>query len=67
MEIVAEELMVEQIRLSNVRWRLATKGRAVCREDVGPLLGLQSMTKPKGSIGTLSGRYDQGARAASSI
>ena len=51
MEIVAEELMAEQVRLNTIRWRLATKGKAVCREDVGPLLGLHSMTRPKGPMG----------------
>ena len=51
MEIVADEMLSEQGRLNNVRWRIATKGKAVCREDVGPLLGLQSMTRPKGPMG----------------
>lgn len=51
MEIAADEMLAEQIRLSNVRWRLATKGKVVCREDVGPLLGLQSMIRPKGQLG----------------
>lgn len=51
MEIVADEMLTEQFRLNNVRWRIATKGKAVCREDVGPLLGLQSMSKPKGPMG----------------
>lgn len=53
MEIVADEILSEQIRLNNVRWRIATKGKAVCREDVGPLLGLQSMTRPKGQMGDI--------------
>lgn len=53
MEIVADEMLSEQIRLNNVRWRIATKGKAVCREDVGPLLGLQSMTRPKGQMGDI--------------
>lgn len=51
MEIVADEIMTEQFRLNNVRWRIATKGKAVCREDVGPLLGWHSMTRPKGPMG----------------
>lgn len=51
MEIVAEELMAEQIRLNTIRWRLATRGKAVCRDDVGPLLGVHSMTRPKGPLG----------------
>ena len=51
MEIVAEELMAEQLRLNTIRWRLATRGKAVCREDVGPLLGLHSMTRAKGPLG----------------
>lgn len=51
MEIVADEMIAEQIRLNIVRWRIAIKGRAVCREDVGPLLGLHSLTRPKGAMG----------------
>jgi hypothetical protein len=53
MEIVADEIMAEQIRLNNIRWRIATKGKTVCREDVGPLLGLQSMTRPQGLMGDI--------------
>lgn len=53
MEIVADEILSEQIRLNNIRWRIATKGKSVCREDVGPLLGLQSMTRPKGQMGDI--------------
>lgn len=51
LEIVADEMIAEQARLNNVRWRIATKGKAVCREDVGPLLGMQTMVKPKGPMG----------------
>jgi membrane-associated protease RseP (regulator of RpoE activity) len=51
MEIVAEEVMTEQIRLAEVSWLLQTKGRAICREDVRPLLGIYMMPKPKGAMG----------------
>lgn len=53
MEIVAEELMSEQIRLAEVSWVLQTKGKAICREDVRPLVGVHTMVKPKGPMGDI--------------
>lgn len=57
-EIVADEMVAELIRLNAVRWRLATKGSLVCREDVGPLLGFLSMSRPQGVMGeVLASKY----------
>lgn len=53
LEIVAEETMDEQIRLANVAWIIQTKGKAICRDDVGPLFGARMMSKPKGTAGEI--------------
>lgn len=53
MEIVAEEIMAEKIRLENISWHLQTKGIAICREDICPSLGIYMMGKPKGTMGEI--------------
>lgn len=53
MEIVAEEVMAEKIRLADISWLLQTKGKTICREDVRPLLGIYMLARPKGTIGDI--------------
>ncbi|MDO8346471.1 MAG: M48 family metallopeptidase [Rugosibacter sp.] len=53
MEIVAEEIMAEQVRLADVSWLLQTKGRAICRDDVRPILGISTMSKPNDAMGEI--------------
>lgn len=53
MEIVAEEVLAEQVRLADVSWLIQTRGRAICRDDVRPTLGVHMMSKPKGPMGEI--------------
>lgn len=53
MEIVAEEIMAERVRLADVSWLIQTKGRAICRDDVRPILGIHMMAKPDGVMGEI--------------
>jgi membrane-associated protease RseP (regulator of RpoE activity) len=53
MEIAVGEMVEEQKRISRIYRTLAIRAHAMCGELVGPEVGLFSMSRPQGQVGTV--------------